>query len=148
MAEPGLTYYDDRNKVESSLLQTYYQVEHLERTYGEYPMKYTRIRTKNYSYVGLSRTTAKACVAAKLQQYTRNFFYWKNESGQWKMTRSFDDHYQALVANVQANRQGGGLYNVDIQVNEECVIYSNGVIRDEWIESTFNNYFPDFTYDE
>ena len=27
MAEPGLTYYDSRNKVESNLLQTQYQDE-------------------------------------------------------------------------------------------------------------------------
>jgi hypothetical protein len=148
MAEPGLTYYDDRNKVESSLLQTYYQVEHLDRVGSQYPMKYTRIRTKNYSYVGLSRTTAKACVEAKLAQYTRTYYYWENVRGRWEMKRTYDNQYQSLVASVQASRQAGDLYNVDIQVNEECVIYSNGIILDQWLESTFNNYFPNWTYDE
>lgn len=148
MAEPGLTYYDDRNKVESSLLQTYFQTEHLDRTWGAYPMKYTRIRTKNYSYVGLSRTTAQACVAAKQAQYTRTYYYWTNERGIWRMNRTFDNQYQALVAQVQATRQGGGLYNVDIQVNEEAVIYSNNPIDVQNLDYVFNNYFPNWSYDE
>lgn len=67
MAEPGLTYYDDRNKVETNLLQTQYVVERLEKNGSVQPLKYTRIRTKTYSYVGLSRSTAKACVTAKLR---------------------------------------------------------------------------------
>lgn len=134
MAEPGLTYYDDRNKVESSLLQTQYTTERLDRCGSTYYMKYTRIRTKTYSFVGLSRTTAKACVNAKLRQYTRRYFNWVNERGVWRMDRTYENSYEALVANIQATKQDGELYNVEIQVNETCVVYSLGTIRDEWLD--------------
>ena len=148
MAEPGLTYYDNRNKVESSLLQSQFLTENLGRYGSTYQMKYTRIRTKNYSFVGLSRTTAQACVAAKLQQYTRTYYYWTNERGYWKMNRTFDNQYKACVANIQASKQEGELYNVEIQVNEECVIYSYGVILEEDLPRVFENYFPNWSYDE
>ena len=148
MAEPGLTYYDNRNKVESTLLQSQYITENLGRVGSTYQMKYTRIRTKNYSYVGLSRTTAKNCVNAKLAQYTRTYYYWSNERGYWRMNRTFDNQYKASVANVQASKQEGELYNVEIQVNEECVIYSNGVILEEDLPRVFENYFEGWQYDE
>lgn len=148
MAEPGLTYYDDRNKVESALLQTYYQIEHLDKVGTRQPTKYTRIRTKTYQYVGLSRSAAKACVAAKLAQYTRTYYYWTNSRGTWEMKRTSDNQYQALVANVQASRQAGDLYNVDIQVNEEAILYTNFPIQEGRIDDVFNNYFPDWSYDE
>lgn len=148
MAEPGLTYYDNRNKVESTLLQSQYITENLGRVGSTYQMKYTRIRTKNYSYVGLSKTTAKNCVNAKLAQYTRTYYYWSNERGYWRMNRTFDNQYKACVANVQASKQEGELYNVEIQVNEECVIYSNGIIFDEDLPRVFENYFEGWQYDE
>ena len=148
MAEPGLTYYDNRNKVESTLLQSQYLVEHLPRNGSNRPMKYTRIRTKTYSYVGLSKSTAKACVNAKLQQYTRTYYYWTEERGYWRYNKTYDNQYQALVASVSASKQEGELYNVEIQVNEECVLYSNNPIVDEWLEQTFVNYFGDWSYDE
>lgn len=36
MAEPGLTYYDNRNKVESTLLQSQYITENLGRVGSTY----------------------------------------------------------------------------------------------------------------
>jgi len=64
------------------------------------------------------------------------------------MNRTFDNQYKASVANVQASKQEGELYNVEIQVNEECVIYSNGVILEEDLPRVFENYFEGWQYDE
>ena len=149
MAEPGLTYYDNRNKVESTLLQSQYMTEQLDKVgYYTYQFKYTRIRTKNYSFVGLSRTTAKACVADKLRQYTRTYYYWVNERGYWRYKQTRDNQYQACVASLQATKQEGELYNVEIQVNEECIIYSVGEILDADLPRVFDTYFSGWNYDE
>lgn len=142
MSEPGLNYYDDRNKVENQLLNTQYQYEFLE-PYGYTPMtKITRIRTKTYSYVGLSKTTAKECVKAKQQKYTRRYYYWQQRYGIWEMQKVTSNSYLQLVASVQATRQEGELYNVEIQVNEECVAYVLGSSYD--VDQVFNGQFTDW----
>ena len=148
MAEPGLTYYDDRNKVESSLLQSQFLTERLDNVGSFSQFKYTRIRTKTYSYVGLSRSTAKACVADKLRQYTRTYYYWVNERGYWRYNQVYENSYQACVADIQASKQEGELYNVEIQVNEECIIYSVGEIESTDLDRVFGTYFVGWDYDE
>lgn len=65
-----LNYYDDRNKVETQLLTTQYLSERVGYfgvgTFGEPIIKYTRIRTKSYSYVGMDKETARRCANEKL----------------------------------------------------------------------------------
>lgn len=147
MAEPGLTYYDDRNKVESTLLQTQYIVEKLDKVGTYEPRRIRRIRTKTYSYVGLSRSTAKRCVEDKLNQYTRRYWYWTEERGKWTLNKVYSNSYEACVASIQATRQGGDLYNVEIQVNEETIAYINiGEITN--METFFSYYFGTWNYDE
>ena len=59
--EPGLTYYDNRNKVENTLLTTNFTSEII----SQHVRRYTRVRTKSYSYIGLSKSTARSCVTDK-----------------------------------------------------------------------------------
>lgn len=61
---------------------------------------------------------------------------------------TYDNSYDALVASVQATKQEGELYNVEIQVNEEAVVYSNGAIQEQWLDMAFDNYYPNWNYDE
>lgn len=159
MSEPGLTYYDNRNKVENQLLNTQYQYEFLEpydsgSAYVPYT-KITRIRTKSYSYVGLSKSTARQCVKDKLQKYTRRYYYWtQSAGGVYDMNKVTSNSYLQLVANVNATRQDGELYTVEIQVNETCIAYVLGSNYD--VDQVFNGRFTEWqggrevpwTYDE
>lgn len=146
----GLNYFDNRNKVESTLLQTLYTSEvvgHLSGySWGTPSMKYTRYRTKNYSYVGMSKATAKQCVDAKVAQYTRTFYNWYQKNGLWLQDRTRDGMYTELVAGVQATKRDGELWDVEIQVNEVAIVYLFGETID--IEQTFRAYLGDWNYDE
>lgn len=150
MAEPGLTYYDSRNKVESNLLQTQYQDEIIQ-FYGTsqiHPiMKYTRTRTKTYSFVGLSKTAAKKCVNDKMKQYTRTFYTWTQQpGGTFIQNKNEKGSYTQQVATVQAQNAGGQLWNVSIQINEQAVIYTLG--RSLNLEASFDYYVGAWDYDE
>ena len=146
----GLTYYDNRNKVESTLLNTIYTAEVVDRlggsTYGTPILKYTRTRTKNYSYVGLSKATARSCVAAKQAQYTRTFYNWYSRNGSWYQDRTAKGMYKELVAGIQASKRDGELWEVQIQVNEVAIVYLLGESMD--IDQTFRAYLGDWNYDE
>lgn len=146
----GLNYFDSRNKVESTLLNTLYQSEVIGRfggtTYGTPIMKYTRTRTKTYSYVGLNKATAKSCVDAKRSQYTRTYYYWNNINGMWRQDRTSNGMYKELVANIQASKRDGSLWDVEIQVNEIAIVYLLGESMD--LEQTFRAYLGDWNYDE
>ena len=143
----GLNYYDDRNKVESTLLQTQYLAE-VVGYIGSVPQyKYTRIRTKNYSYVGLDKETAKRCVTEKLDQYTRTFWNWYQDyTGRWMQDKSTKGRYQECVAGINAQKQGGSLWAVQIQVNEVAIAYLYGQSVD--LEQTFKYYLGEWSYDE
>ena len=146
----GLNYYDNRNKVESTLLQTIYTSEIIGRlggvSWGTPSMKYTRYRTKNYSYVGMNKATAKLCVDAKIAQYTRTYYNWYQRNGIWVQDKTIDGQYKELVAGVQASKRDGELWDVEIQVNEVAIVYLFGMSLD--IEQTFRAYLGDWNYDE
>lgn len=56
-----LSYYDDRNKVENQLLTIWLrQEQHVGDIY-----KFSRIATKNYSYIGMDKATATSCLYEK-----------------------------------------------------------------------------------
>ena len=106
-----LTYYDDRNKVESELLKIYlYQQYHSGSTYG-----YRRVATKRYSYEGMDKATALSCMYEKTSQYQ---YYESLYDQQLSATK------KNLVqgANVQALHDAGEMYRVeiDVNVNDEC----------------------------
>ena len=146
----GLNYFDNKNKVESNLLQTIYTAEiigHLGGvSWGTPSMKYTRYRTKNYSFVGMNKTTAKQCVNAKVAQYTRTFYNWYQKNGLWVQDKTRSGQYQELVASVQAIKRDGELWDVEIQVNEVAIVYLFGESMN--IEQTFRGYLGDWDYDE
>ena len=146
----GLNYYDNRNKVESTLLQTIYTSEIIDRlgnsNYGTPIMKYTRYRTKTYSYIGMNKATAKSCVDAKNAQYTRTYYTWYNKNGLWVQDKTFSGRYTELVAGVQASKRDGALWDVEIQVNETAIVYLLGQSMN--IEQTFRGYLGDWNYDE
>ena len=146
----GLNYYDNRNKVESTLLQTLYTTEIVGRlggvSWGTPSVRYTRYRTKNYSFVGMSKATARQCVNAKIAQYTRTFYSWYQKGGVWVQDRTRDGQYKELVAGVHASKRDGELWDVEIQVNEVAVVYLFGESMD--IEQTFRAYLGDWNYVE
>lgn len=70
------------------------------------------------------------------------------------MNKVASNSYLQLVANVNATRQDGELYTVEIQVNEECIAYVLGSNYD--VDQVFNGRFTEWqggsevpwTYDE
>nr|DAI30931.1 MAG TPA: hypothetical protein [Caudoviricetes sp.] len=110
-------------------------------------MKYTRTRTKTYSFIGLSKTTAKKCVDDKMKQYTRTFYTWTQQAGgTFVQNKNEKGAYTQLVASVQAQNAGGQLWDVNIQVNEQTVIYMLG--RSLNIGASFDYYTGTWDYDE
>lgn len=149
-----LNYYDERNKIETSLLTTQYLTERVgyvgAGAFGQPIMKYTRIRTKSYSYVGMDKETARRCANEKLQKYTRRFWNWEYINGMWRQNRTYDGMYFETCANASATKQDGNMYSTQIQVNEVAIVYLMGVSND--LEKTFNAYGygkdNGWTYDE
>lgn len=145
----GLTYYDNRNKVESTLLNTLYTSEVIGRmgntTYGTPIMKYTRTRTKTYFYTGLNKATAKNCVTAKQEQYTRTYYNWICVNGLWRQDKT-NGMYKELVADIQASKRDGSLWDVEIQVNEVAIVYLLGESSN--LNQTFTTYLGNWNYDE
>lgn len=65
-----LTNWGPHNMVtEEALCVRYSQAFNNEQSYWEV----TRLATKQYRFIGMTEATAKACVSAKLAQYTRNY---------------------------------------------------------------------------
>ena len=149
-----LNYYDNRNKIETSLLTTQYLTERVgyvgAGAFGQPIMKYTRIRTKSYSYVGMDKETARRCANEKLQKYTRRFWNWDYINGMWRQNRTYDGMYFETCASASATKQDGEMYSTEIQVNEVAIVYVMGASDD--LEQTFNAYGygkdDGWTYDE
>lgn len=148
MAEPGLTYYDQRNYVETQLRRVSYSTDVLTSGfYGQFTSyMYTRNVTKTYKFTGLSRSTALRCIKEKEAMYTRDYGLWKTTTG------NNDWHYypykggQQSCASVSATRLGGGLWDVEIQVNETCFVYS----KTHWtqnLDDLFSQYY-NWSYDD
>lgn len=140
--EPGLKTWGDFNKVESSLLFTQYTYESLPNYGSQRMTRIRRIRTKTYKFVGMSRTTAIECANEKRELYNRRFYYWQQRNGFWEMVKTIDNQYRENVASIAIVNTYGGLYDVQIQVNEECIAYVMGSSYD--VDQVFNGRFTEW----
>lgn len=110
--------WSDRNKITSTELQIQYTGAY-SATRNSIPVyEFHRIATKEYRYVGMTEAAAKACQAAKLQQYTRKFTQWYNENGGYSKMRQF-----ICVADVSMDSDEDGLWTVNISINEDQLQY-------------------------
>lgn len=146
--EPGLTYYDKRNYVETALKSVSYTTDTITSGfYGQFTSyKYTRTVSKTYKFVGLSRSTALQCIKDKEQMYTRRYGLWETKTGNndWRFFASKGG--QQTCAGITANRTGGQLWEVEIQVNETSCVYS----KTHWtknLDDLFSQYY-NWEYDD
>lgn len=112
-----LQTYDNTNKVTWQGLQIKYscRIEQGETNDSEYTYYvYSRYATKRYSFVGMDEQTAKDCAAAKLSQYTRSYSIPKKSSSGGYV----DSLITECMTDVAAVYVDGGMWNVDIAVNE------------------------------
>lgn len=151
-----LTSYSDYNKYESTLLKTWFDNPEKVIVGGSQSgepniwWKYTRHRTKNYQYVGMDKETAKACMDAKIEQYNRTMYNWiqTGSNRDFEMPITDDNSYRQQVAQVQASKQNGCLWNVDIQVDETVVAYFH-LNKPQDPYAAFNQfYWANWSYDE
>lgn len=124
MADNGLHFWADSNKVTDEPLQIRYAAKYGGSLGGRKlegkAYEYHRYATKTYRYVGMDERTARACAEAKLAQYTRVRFFWYWET---MTTLNFSRELKS-GATVKARHTGGHLWSVEIQVNEDDVYYS------------------------
>ncbi len=109
-----LNFWDNTNKVTTRGLQVQTLVAHNGRSgiYEGYVGH--RIATKSYSYICMTEAAARACQAAKLAQYTRRFVISYNENMAYKPTWE-----ERCVASVKLECDDGGMWSVNIDVNED-----------------------------
>lgn len=162
------TWSDANKQTDSGLLSTY--VSELDAPMigadGWYWYRLERHRTKTYRYVGMTEAAAKACAAAKYQQYMRPFYEWKYENGiwkpwshsdgQWVFVPASEDRYYVPCADVSADHDEGQMWSVTVTVDETCVAYmryeagdaaTGNVATMETVISTLCN-TGDWEYDE
>lgn len=119
-----LCYWSEHNKITTKSLQVQYLASFVKTRYGTDIYEWHRIASKSYSYIGMTEAAAKACQAAMLAKYTRNFLQWYNENG------TYVGRYSTVcVANVSMNGDEGGLWEVSIDVNEDQMQYSDYYLR-------------------
>ena len=141
-----LNYWDRRNRVESQPLLTEFATEYVTDELPVAFYRYTRTRTKSYSYIGLDRATAIACANAMNEKYTRLYRRWEWKSGDWRQVPGTDGVYREKVATAVPKHDEGGMYSVDVQVNEVCIANLRSTSMD--LDQTFRFYFGDWDYDE
>ena len=95
--------------------------------------EYHRIATKAYSYVGMDEATAKMCQSAMLAQYTRVYTQWYTQRGAYRTSRRVE-----CVASVSCDHDSAGLWNVNIQVNEDQLQYYPGYLPDPAASGLFD----------
>ena len=151
MASPGLEYYDSRNKVETDLLTTFYRSElaYGQDANGRLWRKYTRIRTKTYSYVGLKKETCRQCALEKYTKYNKTIgvWDWNRASYSWVYYTAPQDMRELQTANVQASNTGGELWSCTVQVNETVEVYAS-TLPTGGIAALFQSTYGDWDYDE
>ena len=122
------TYWSDENKVTHRGLQVQWLSSVVGYRYALPIYQFQRIATKSYSYVGMNEATAKACQDAKLAQYTRNLRQWYTDRGVYKpMDKT------VCVASVTMSHDSGGMWSVDIEVNEDQTQYYDSAVAPSWL---------------
>jgi len=105
----------------------------------------TRYASKQYSYIGLDIASAEQGAQDKVKQYTRFIRRYDIQNGQvvWSPAGMLSQ------AQIQATRDDGGLYTVDIQVNEVDEVLSLSDMNDysqafTWIGTNYDGNNPAF----
>ena len=88
--------------------------------------KYTRTRTKVYSYIGMSHSVATRCCAAMHALYSRFVYRWEWDSTNriWKMKSSTTNRDYEIVQGGTAalEHATGDIWHVNVMVNEQITI--------------------------
>ena len=140
------TALTDTNKITSIGLVTRYS-ETYDDTSQDAPFwMYRRVRTKSYSYIALSEEAAQEGVESKLAQYARTFYTWKWQNGRWMIDRNH--LYFSECATVRPRSDEADLWTVEIEVDEEAIVYSpTRLTRDNMI-ALFASCYGTWEYDE
>lgn len=101
------------NKVTSSGLAVRYSVQP-----GEAGFEVTRYATKSYAFVGMDRATARSCASAKRSQYTREYARVKTVSGSSGSSATVEVAVVECPCDIAETPQGGGMWQVQVSVNE------------------------------
>lgn len=139
-----LTTWSSRNRVISQDLYTTFTREavaaddsdvfvYRSAGWGVAYYKYTRQRTKQYAYIGMSRATAIRCAAAMNALYSRKVWrhFFNNQQFYWHIAAAGDDipySFHGLTHDIVPSgtatpkHDGGDAWSVDISVNEEITI--------------------------
>lgn len=115
-----LHFWGKHNKITTSALQVQYASTRMGYGATYSIMEWHRIATKEYSYIGMDEMTAKKCMEAKLEQYTRLFVQDLNARGQWIIPAKRE---RRCVADVSMRHDAAEMWCVDIKVNEDQVQY-------------------------
>lgn len=86
---------------------------------------YTRKRTKEYKYIGLTQSAAKSEAQRIWLAYRRECWRWELDAQNRKWTRPFGASTSDFVveaATVAASRTNGEAWEVSVSVNEEITI--------------------------
>ncbi|MBR4654120.1 MAG: hypothetical protein IKO72_12250 [Kiritimatiellae bacterium] len=129
---------------ENMIVEKGLQIQHAASWTGSYNQgrrvyEYHRIATKSYHYFGMSEAAARACQAAKLAQYTREFTQYYSASGVYLCTK-----LRTCCATVSLDYDEADLWMVRVDVNEDQTQYYPGYLYDP----EGYGLFEQFDYDE
>lgn len=112
------SYFDERNRVTIEPKKTIYTMDFL-RTYAYADVyEYHKITTKVYQYVGMNEATAIACQNEMLAHYRRLYTLFNSTTLAPVNKKSWK-----TVADVTCKNDGGHMWSVTIQVNEDQLQY-------------------------
>ena len=117
--------YDNTNKVTSTGLSVTYK-QHWNGTFWEV----TRYAKKSYSFIGMDEETAYECAAAKRSQYTRAFARLDTSTPSANPPLPTIVYAYECPSDIAPQHKDGGIWNVQIQVNEEDVRASLEALED------------------
>lgn len=120
--------YGSFNRVVSEELSTKWERETIlkeESDVGAAYYKYKRIRSKKYSYIGMTRSAAIACANDLNAMLTRYIcpYVWDNDAKYWKRETATNDKLIAVNAgHATPNHEEGDDWSVSVDINEVIVI--------------------------
>lgn len=140
------TVCDDSNKVEDVFLNTTIKEVYDSTSQSSPFYEYHRFAQKSYSYVGLTEAAAKEWRQIKLDKYCRTFYDWKWENG--KFVKDPSSAYKSYCATVVPRRVDGAMCTLEINVDEESIVYSPRRLSNVEAEALFVQSYGTFDYDE
>lgn len=152
----GLTTWTEKNRVHTQRLMSEYTSAYA-GNYGSSSTQvwhYTRRRTKVYDYVGLDESAIQDCVYYLNGLWLRRiplisaYTYQASASMYEKPSNDAECEFP-LVARIQPIRRGGGLWDINVQVDETITIPANGerITNINTIQAMFENVYGVLDYD-